>query len=223
MAYTPHLTPIPSPLRPHCLACDRLRLCKPAPHQAGLSSDEWSAILSEQDVTRIFEVTSFAWAESTQEVYSSGVLAYHVHCNKRNIPENLRAPASHPLAASFVASLAGSYSGSTISNYIYGVRAWHILHGLPWKLNSMEMDALMKGAERLTPASSKKKKCLSYTLAFMASVCIQLCLNQPFDVAVWACLATCFYAAARVGELTVPWLNSFNSSHHVTHQTYGLR
>jgi hypothetical protein len=46
------------------------------------------------------------------------------------------------------------------------------------------MDALMKGAERPTPVSSKRKKCLLYTPAFMASVRIQLCLDQPFDAAV---------------------------------------
>jgi hypothetical protein len=169
-AYAPHLTPVPSPLRLHCLARDRLRLWKPAPHQAGLPSDGRREILSEQDASRIFEVTSHAWAESTREAYSSGILAYHIYCDKRDIPEHLRAPISHTLAASFVASLAGCYSGSTISNYVHGVRAWHILHGLPWKLNRMEMDALMKGAERLTLASSRRKKRVPYPPNFLASL-----------------------------------------------------
>ena len=88
-AYAPHLTPVPSPLRPHCLARDRLRLWKPAPYQANLPSGVDVASLSEQDVSRIFEVTSNAWAESTHEAYSSGVLAFHVHCDKRSIPEHL--------------------------------------------------------------------------------------------------------------------------------------
>ena len=78
------------------------------------------------------------------------------------------------------------------------------------------MDALMKGAKRLALASSKKKKCLPYTPVFMASICLQLCLDQPFDAAVWACLTTCFYAAARVGELTVPQLTSFDPAYHIT-------
>lgn len=215
-AYAPHLTPIPSPLRPHCLARDRLRLWRPAPHQADLPSDNHREVISEQDASRIFEVTSHAWAESTREAYSSGILAYHVFCDKRDIPEHLRAPISHTLAASFVASLAGCYSGSTISNYVHGVRAWHVLHGLPWKLNSMEMDALMKGAERMTPSSSRRKKRVPYTPDFLASLRLQLHLDQPFDAAVWACLTACFYAAARVGELTVPRITSFDPSHHVT-------
>jgi hypothetical protein len=49
--------------------------------------------------------------------------------------------------AVFIASMAGAYSGSTISNYVYGVRAWHTLHQLEWNLNPLEMDALLKGAE----------------------------------------------------------------------------
>ena len=80
----------------------------------------------------------------------------------------------------------------------------------------MEMEALMKGAERLAPASSKRKKRLPYTPAFMASIRLQLRLDHPIDAAVWACLTTCFYAAARVGELTVPRLTSFDPSQHVT-------
>jgi hypothetical protein len=49
----------------------------------------------------------------------------------------------------------------------------------------------------------------------MAAIRLQLCLDQPFDAAVWACLTICFYTVAWVGELTVPRLTSFNPSRHV--------
>ena len=78
------------------------------------------------------------------------------------------------------------------------------------------MDALLKGAERLTPESSKRKKRQPYTPEFMSAIRQQLNLADPFDAAVFACLTTCFYAAARVGELTVPQLGTFNITHHVT-------
>jgi hypothetical protein len=39
----------------------------------------------------------------------------------------------------------------------------------------------------------------------MTAIRPQLSLDQPFDAAVWACLTTCFYAAAQVGKFTVPW------------------
>jgi hypothetical protein len=132
-AYAPHLAPISSPLCPYCLAQDRLCLWKPFSPCHDPNSEQYSIQVSEQDASHIFKITSNAWVDSTCEAYSSSILVYHVHCDKRNISEHLQAPISHPLATSFIASLAGSYSSSTISNYIHRIWAWHILHGLPWR------------------------------------------------------------------------------------------
>ncbi|KAF8797483.1 hypothetical protein BYT27DRAFT_7018258, partial [Phlegmacium glaucopus] len=209
--YSPHLSPQPSPLRPHCLARDRLRLWKPAPSVHSRHSNA-----QQEDIDHIFDVMSNAWADSTRESYSAGILVYHVHCDKRAVPEESRAPTSQPIITSFIASLAGSYSGSTISNYVHGIRAWHILHGMEWRLNSLEMDALLKGADRLTPPSSKRKKRLPYTPEFISTLRQHLSLDDPFDAAVFACLTTCFYAAARVGEFVVPRLDAFSPSRHIT-------
>jgi hypothetical protein len=159
---------------------------------------------------------SNAWADSTRESYSSGILVYHVYCDLKGIPEEQRAPASQSNITSFVVSLAGSYSGSTISNYIHGIRAWHILHGLEWRLNPLELDAALKGAERLAPPSSRRKKRHPYTPKFIATLRDHLALNAPFDAAVFACLVVCFYAAGRVGEFVVPRLDAFSPSRHVT-------
>jgi hypothetical protein len=159
---------------------------------------------------------SSAWAESTHESYSSGILVYHVFCDVRGVPEELRAPASQSNITSFITSLAGSYSGATISNYIHGIRAWHVLHGLAWDLNQLEMEAALKGAERLAPPSSKRKKRQPYTPYFIALLHQHLNLDEPFDAAVFACLTICFYAAARLGEFVVPRLEAFSPSSHVT-------
>jgi hypothetical protein len=168
------------------------------------------------DVSQAFEVMANAWADSTRESYSAGILVYHVYCDKKSIPEELRAPTSQPIITAFIASLAGSYSGSTISNYVHGIRAWHILHGLEWRLNPLEMDALLKGADRLSPLSSKRKKRQPYTPEFITKIRQHLDLKDPFDAAVFACLTTCFYAAARVGEFLVPRLDAFSPACHVT-------
>ena len=168
------------------------------------------------DLPHIFDVMSNAWAGSTRESYSAGLLVYHVFCDKKGIPEELRAPTSQDIITSLVASLAGSYSGSTISNYVHGIRAWHILHGLQWRPDRLELEAVLRAAERLTPSSSKRKKRQPYTPDFIAKLRLQLALDDPFDAAVFACLTTCFYAATRVGEFVVPRLDSFSPSHHVT-------
>ncbi|OBZ73015.1 hypothetical protein A0H81_06637 [Grifola frondosa] len=151
--YTAGLIPTPSILRPHCLARDRLRLWKPAQNRDAAGSS-----LSEADLQRIFDVLTSAWAMSTLEAYGAGLLLFHIVCDQKQIPENERSPASAPLISSFIATLAGSYSAKTLNSYVYGVKAWHILHGLDWRVNKDEIEALLKAAEARAPPSSKRKK-----------------------------------------------------------------
>jgi hypothetical protein len=78
------------------------------------------------------------------------------------------------------------------------------------------MDAILRGADRLAPPSSKRKKRLPYTPEFIAELRQHLSRDDPLDVAVLACLTTCFYAAARVGEFLVPRLDAFSTAKHIT-------
>ena len=157
-----------------------------------------------------------AWSQSTHEAYSSGLLVWHIHCDKKAVPESLRAPTHHSHIASFIASLAGSYSGSTISNYLYGLQAWHLLHSIEWKLNVLKMEVLLKGTVRLAPDSSKRKPCQPYTPEFITKIGENLNLTLPLDAAIFACLTDGFYSVVRVGELTVLWLNAFDPARHIT-------
>ncbi|CAA7270450.1 unnamed protein product [Cyclocybe aegerita] len=171
--------------------------------------------LTPANLARIMDILTGSWERSTLETYSSGLLIYHVYCDDKGIDEEQRALMSLVLAVSFVSMLAGAYSGSTIRNYFYGVCAWHILHGIPWEMNEPEMEALLKGAEKAAPASSKRKKRVPYTLDFITAIKGQLDLSKPFDSTVYACLTTTFYAAARLGEFVIPNLKSFNAALHV--------
>jgi len=157
-----------------------------------------------------------AWEENTRETYGSGLLVYHVFCDSKGTPESERAPAAQPLLSAFVANLAASYSGGTISNYFYGAQAWHILHGIPWRLEKAEMDTMLRAAEKLTPSTSKKKPRRPYTPDFIEALYHHLDLNNPLDAAVYACLTTCFYASACLGEFTVRKLEGFDSSKSVS-------
>lgn len=208
-AYPAELNLTPSALRPHCAAKLRLRLWKPLTQRSKPSS------LATEDISRIQDVMCHAWAESTHESYSSGLLVYHVYCDSRSIPEEDRAPASSTLISAFIALTAGSYSGKTIANYVFGVRAWHILHGLDWSLNDVQIEALLKASEVLAPHMSKRKKRRPYTVEFICSLHDKLDLDTPLDAAVYSCLTTAFYCTARVGEVTVPTLSSFEPSIHV--------
>lgn len=50
------------------------------------------------------------------------------------------------------------------------------------------MDALLRAAGNLAPASSKRKPRLPYTPSVLKTVHTHLHLSDPFDAAVWACL-----------------------------------
>ena len=159
-----------------------------------------------------------AWEEDTRIAYGAGLLMWHCFCDSKSVPETARAPADQGLLSGFVAYMAAAYSRKTIAGYLSGVRAWHILHGLPWALNKQEMDTMLRAADKLTPNSSKRKKRRPYTPDFISAVRQHLNLDKPLDAAVFACLMTCFYASARLGEFTVRTLSSFSPSTHVTPQ-----
>ncbi|KAF9044444.1 hypothetical protein BJ165DRAFT_1528979 [Panaeolus papilionaceus] len=222
--YPQNLLLKPSNLRPKCAAKDRLKLWIPTSARGTSTSTSHSSdsnplgSLSEDDYQRITETMSHAWEESTREAYGAGLLAFHVYCDSKNIPDKDRAPANQTLISGFISNLAASYSGKMIANYVSGVRAWHILHGVKWYLNQAEMDAMLRAAEKLTPASAKRKQRRPYTLDFITAIRHQLKLDDPLDAVVYACLTTCFWASARLGEFTVKRLNGFSPSTHVTRQ-----
>lgn len=172
--------------------------------------------MSDEDLKRIENVIAHAWEPDTHATYASGLLNFIVFCDQKNIPEEDRAPASHLLIMSFVSTLAAAYSGTAISNYVYGVRAWHFIHGVPWKIQKPELETLLKAAEKLTPPSSRRKKRRPYTIEFMTAIRNNLELNSPLSAAVLACLSTCFFATGHVGEFTVQKLDGFDPTTHIS-------
>lgn len=213
--YSDNLRPLPSVLCPHVLARDRIRLWKPVTSRNNLDPNGHPTNLTALDLKRITDVMEIVWEPSTLEGYGSGLLTYHVWCDIRAIPEEQQAPLSPIIASAFVSTLAGAYSWKTIRNYLYGIHTWHIFHGVKWEMNELEMEALLRAAEKATPESSKWKKRLPYTLVFILAIQAQLDLNNPFEAAVHACLTTIFYACAQVGEFTVSTLTAFKADCHI--------
>ena len=115
----------------------------------------------------------------------------------------------------FISTCAGSYSGRTLANYFYAVWAWHTLHGAPWHMNADEMKAALDGATILAPPSSKRPKRGPMTLEIISSLATKFDLSKLLDAAVFACLTTTFFSAARLGEFTLPSLKAFHPSQHV--------
>ncbi|KAJ7186106.1 hypothetical protein C8R46DRAFT_390106 [Mycena filopes] len=210
--YRRGLAPKPSPLRPHVLARDRLRLWRPL---AGRSAAGSGLPPSDGDILRIFTVLTSAWTEGTAESYGSGLLSFHVFCDSKCVPELARAPAAPTLIAGYISALAGFLSGGTISNYVSGVRAWHILHGVAWAMNMPELETLLRAADRLTPLSSKRDARMPYTPNILCSLRPHFDLTKHLDASVWSCLTTLFWGTSRGGEFTVKTLTSFDPTVHI--------
>ncbi|KAF9020132.1 hypothetical protein BDZ89DRAFT_1138892 [Hymenopellis radicata] len=83
-------------------------------------------------------------------------------------------------------------------------------------MNKAELDTLIRGAERLQPPESKRKKRQPYTVEYIEEILKDLDLNIPLDAACASCLTTTFYAVGRLGEFTIPTLKSFRPGAHVT-------
>ncbi|EIN10439.1 hypothetical protein PUNSTDRAFT_28409, partial [Punctularia strigosozonata HHB-11173 SS5] len=209
-------------LRPACPASQRLLLWTPAGGRTTFGADGQPSGLDQRDLDRVREVMAQALAPSTAETYGAGLVAFHAFCDERRIAEEQRTPASATLMLAFSAALAGLYAGSTVANYFYGVRAWHLIHGVVWDMDDAAMQSMLKATVKLTPAASKRKKREPYTEDLIRAIRQQLAVDQGLDAAVYACLTMAFYACARVGELTVRNRSSFEPGTHAKRADLGL-
>ncbi|KAJ3835481.1 hypothetical protein F5878DRAFT_543078, partial [Lentinula raphanica] len=205
-----------SELRPHCTAKERLRRWRPANARTFRDSEGNELDLPDEINQRVEGVMEAAFAEGTLQAYASGLLAFHAYCDARNLSESQCTPCSSDLLQSWIATMAGTYAGTSVKNYVHGLKAWHIMHGIEWTIDKAGLDTIIRGAESLQPEKSKRKKWIPFTENYIEQILGEFNLDDPFDAACGACLTTGFYCAARVGELTVPTLKAFNPRKHVT-------
>ena len=146
----------------------------------------------------------------------SDLQTFHIYCQKKGINEAQRTPCGQTLLADFMSTLIGDYSTQAIESYARGLRAWHIIHRIPWKINHPEFKTLFASAEKKKqphkPEKAQKPPCIIIKLVAIRD---NLDLRDPFDAAVFSYLATTFWSVARLGEFTVPRLDSFDPERHV--------
>lgn len=155
-------------------------------------------------------------------MYGTGLLVFHIYCDLNQVPEQLRCPTNQSLLTAFIFSYAGTYSGSTLSNFVAGLRAWHILHGQPWQINPNKMRSLLEGVARLAPPMFKCLKCLPIKCNTLLSFITYMDLSASCNAAIFACITITFYSVSHLGEFTVSALKKFNPTMHITpsHVTY---
>ncbi|KAH6901711.1 hypothetical protein BKA70DRAFT_1113585, partial [Coprinopsis sp. MPI-PUGE-AT-0042] len=201
--------------RPIVKAQDRLISWSPLNGRTTLDSAGQPVNISKDDLEAILTTIISGLASSTRATYSTGLLNYHILCDYKNIPEDQRSPTSPVLIATFVSALFGLHAGSTVRNYVMGVQAWHIIHGVTWRMNTDELELLLKAAEREVLKGTRSKKRQPWTIEYMLAIRNQLNLTNPLHVAVWACLLTVFFTCSRLGEFTLRTLKSFNAAIHI--------
>ncbi|KAF5324753.1 hypothetical protein D9611_004181 [Ephemerocybe angulata] len=95
------------------------------------------------------------------------------------------------------------YSGSTVRNYVSGVRAWHTCHALTWRVDEIHLTAALRAADRLAPPTSKKPKRPPVTPAWLEAIAAKMNASSHLDAALFACLCTVFWSVSRLGEFAV--------------------
>ena len=173
-------------------------------------------IPSEVALNCILEVIGASWVDSTKELYGTGLLVFHVHCDINDILELEHCPISHPTLLAFISSCAGAYSGSAISNHMAGIHAWHLLHGHPWTVEPNELKLTLQGTARLTPRTSKCPKHPPMTIEDIKAIRAFLDLDNPCNATIYACMVVIFYSIARLGEFTVTAITKFDPTKHIT-------
>lgn len=204
-----------SPLRPHVPAHERLT-CWQTPY-----SFTYFNILSKIFPVKLIRkwrsIIEASVDQTTRKNYAAGLLRFNQFCNKYNIPENLRMPASEELLALFIADFgAGIVAGKTVSGWLTGLEFWHTVNGAPWRGGNI-LKRTKQGVSNLAPSSSSKPEREPITYEHMLALRDNLDLGNSKDTAIWAAACVAFKSCCRLGELLIDSRNSFDPSRNVSH------
>ncbi len=181
-----------SPFRPHVRADERLIFWSAPFIQS--SRDSARKLLPDEATRLLFNVVIHSIEPGTRSNYGAGLLRFHQFCNRYQIPEACRMPASELLLAAFVSAWVGRVGSSTVDNWMAGLRFWHTAHAAPW-----HGDRLLKAActplGKLQPPPKPKRP--PVTLEHMHALRVGLDLTDAFDASVFALACSAFWGCRR--------------------------
>ncbi|KIY53653.1 DNA breaking-rejoining enzyme, partial [Fistulina hepatica ATCC 64428] len=201
-----------SPFRPSCPASERIfRWKSPAAVQLD------NTLRHDSDLIRLGYWANLqqAYAEATRSTYGAGLLRFHQFCDRCNIPESRRMPADIHLLAGFIGCWSSKQSGSTLTNWLAGLRAWHEINNQPWPSEQPLLRLGRRSAKRTGKKHARPPR-EPVTTTHMRLLHDALMNSSPRDAAIWACACCLFWGCRRSGELTLPSPNNFNPLHDVT-------
>ena len=201
-----------SPFRPRVMAEDRLfswRTPYSFSHDASLLAELPPALVESAKMS----ITG-ALAASSRSTYAAGLLRFNQFCDRWQISEGARMPASYALLCAFVGNYKGSISGKTIKYWLSRIRAWHLANHAPWY-----------GDDKWVQMAriSANKECSRHKRPLRAPVSVEhllalwkaITLSDHFHAAVWAVALVTFFGCCRLGETTVKSVSSFDPGLHV--------
>ena len=202
----------PDTLRPSVPAAEHLKVWK-TPF-AIEHDNKLHASLPNNLVDSLKSTISQALAPNTRSAYGAGILRFSEFCDKNNISEADRMPASNFLLASFVSEHAGSCSSSCIKNWMSGVKAWHDINGATWNGDDKLVQLARTTASKKGSSFSRPQR-PPITRAQLISLRNKIDISDNMNAAFWALALTAFWGCRRLGELTTPSSDSFNKLFHV--------
>ena len=201
-----------SPFRPRVMAADRLFSWR-TPY--GLSHDK--SLLTELPLALVesakMSITG-ALATSSKSTYGAGLLRFNQFCDRWQISESARMPASYALLCAFIGNHKGSTSGKTIKAWLSGIRAWHLSNHAPWYGDD---DWVKMARISANKEGTRHKRALRAPVSIEHLLALRraLTLTIFFHAAIWAVALVTFFGCRRLGETTINTISSFSPSLHV--------
>lgn len=206
----------PSPYRPHVSAPDRIfswRTPYALSHDTTLLAELPPALVESAKMS----ITG-ALAASTRSTYASGILRFNQFCDKWNISENSRMPASYGLLCAFIGEHKGSVSGRTVRSWLSGIRAWHLANHAQWFGDDKWVQMARTSANK-EGAHHKRSLRAPVSIEHLLALRRAVSLSLPFHASVWAVALVSFFGCRRLGETTVPSSSAFDHRYHAPRST----
>jgi hypothetical protein len=131
------------------------------------------------------------------------------------IPDGCVFPVEETVLCAWLVTMHGVNAGSTAENALAGVRAEHILAGLPFP-DSERVVRILKSIERGRPKSSRRPRRPHVTLDMLRCLVDSLPNPSPFHAAVIACALAAFWGQFRLGKLLPTLQQVFNPRYYPT-------
>jgi hypothetical protein len=150
----------------------------------------------------LFEGLVGAHVPETLESYGAGLTRFHQFCDRHDVTEDARMPASRQLLALFVSEARGTCTGSCIRNWLCGLRLWHIYNDAPWFGDDKRL-ALLKKSSVKAGLPFSCPACGPVTPAHLHAFLGALDPETPYGAAMGSLALTAFGGCCRLGELVL--------------------